>query len=82
MNAMQNAAYLREALEDTGKVGRRLLYMCHVCVRPGTTRPIRPRTQVIIVDKAHMPLVAFALKPELKLPYTVFEIQDKLRERG
>jgi len=51
-------------------------------MRPRTTRPIRPRTQVVIVDKAHMPLVAFALKPELKLPYTVFEIQDKLRERG
>lgn len=42
----------------------------------------RPTTQVDIVDKAHMPLVAFALKPELNLPYTVFEIQDKLRERG
>lgn len=28
-----------------------------------------------------MPLVAFALKEELKLPFTVFEIQDKLRER-
>lgn len=43
--------------------------------------PTKPK-QVDIVDKAHMPLVAFALKPELKLPYTVFEIQDKLRERG
>lgn len=29
-----------------------------------------------------MPLVAFSLKADLKLPYTVFEIQDKLRERG
>lgn len=38
--------------------------------------------QVNIVDRAHMPLVAFSLKDELNLPYTVFEIQDKLRERG
>jgi hypothetical protein len=29
-----------------------------------------------------MPLVAFALKPDLDILYTVFEIQDKLRERG
>lgn len=53
--------------------------------RAGVANPTTQQTthtQVDIVDKAHMPLVAFALKPELKLPYTVFEIQDKLRERG
>ena len=38
--------------------------------------------KVDIQDKAHMPLVAFSLKKELDIPYTVFEIQDKLRERG
>ncbi|GAB5036340.1 glutamate decarboxylase [Nannochloropsis oceanica] len=38
--------------------------------------------KVEIVDKEHMPLVAFALKPNLDILYTVFEIQDKLRERG
>jgi glutamate decarboxylase len=38
--------------------------------------------KVEIVDKAHMPLVAFSLKKDLDIPYTVFEIQDKLRERG
>jgi hypothetical protein len=29
-----------------------------------------------------MPLVAFKLKSDLGILYTVFEIQDKLRERG
>jgi glutamate/tyrosine decarboxylase-like PLP-dependent enzyme len=38
--------------------------------------------QVEIVDKAHMPLVAFSLKNDKKLPYTVFDLQDKLREKG
>ncbi|RHY61133.1 hypothetical protein DYB30_006143 [Aphanomyces astaci] len=33
-----------------------------------------------IVDKAHMPLVAFALKNSDK--YTCFDIQDKVRSRG
>lgn len=37
--------------------------------------------KVDIVDKQHMPLVAFSLKTE-GIPYTVFEIQDKLRARG
>lgn len=44
--------------------------------------PLHYTPQVEIVDKEHMPLVAFALKPNLDILYTVFEIQDKLRERG
>lgn len=37
--------------------------------------------QFDIVDKGHMPLVAFSLKPEVD-SCTVFDIQDKLRCRG
>jgi glutamate/tyrosine decarboxylase-like PLP-dependent enzyme len=38
------------------------------------------RRQVTIVDKGHMPLVAFALKGSPS--FTVFEIQDKLRQKA
>ncbi|EWM30087.1 glutamate decarboxylase [Nannochloropsis gaditana] len=38
--------------------------------------------KIDIVDTQDMPLVAFKLKPDLGILYTVFEIQDKLRERG
>ncbi|CAM9561320.1 unnamed protein product, partial [Phaeothamnion confervicola] len=53
-NCMANAAFLRDALVNTGKVD--------------------------IVDKAHTPVVAWALKDTSK--YTVFDMQDKLRNKG
>ncbi|RLN50758.1 hypothetical protein BBJ29_009282, partial [Phytophthora kernoviae] len=52
--SMENADYLREALEDTEFFD--------------------------IVDKAHMPLVAFALKDTSS--YSCFDIQEKLKTRG
>jgi len=85
-NAMENARYLREALLATGKVreggregGRER------CKRSGSYSydyDLTKQLKVEIVDKQHMPLVAFRLKPSLDILYTVFEIQDKLRERG
>eukprot|EP00124_Ichthyophonus_hoferi_P005256 Ihof_evm1s717 gene=Ihof_evmTU1s717 len=42
---------------------------------------IRSLDKFEIVDKAHMPLVAFALKDK-NCPYSVFDIQEKLKHRG
>ncbi|CAK4508322.1 unnamed protein product [Aphanomyces euteiches] len=63
-----------------GREGYRLIMACGMHTAEHLRDRLRETGLFNIVDKAHMPLVAFSLKDSSK--YTCFDIQDKVRSRG
>ncbi|KAF0686000.1 hypothetical protein As57867_022134, partial [Aphanomyces stellatus] len=63
-----------------GREGYRNLMQCGMHTAEYLRQRLRDTGLFDIVDKAHMPLVAFSLKNTDK--FTCFDIQDKVRSRG